>query len=278
LHLVLYSEQRRFGFLDFRTMGRYPGPRSPARVMNVLEALAEAGAMSLTRLSEKVQMPKTSLLSMLRALETAGYVVHSDADYRLGPLAFRLGLIVADKLTMGGVLRPLLEQLAKQSKETVLLAMLDRDRGEALYIDVLRSESDVILFASPGTRRPLYCTAIGRAMLAFQDEAFVQQHLSGDLPPLTRKTVTSPASLRRILNKTRTSGYAEVLGEFDPMSAGTAAPIFNRAGKVDHAISIAAPLERLRPKLPGFSKMLLPAAEYASRIVGFSGVYPARAE
>ena len=259
-------------------MGPYPGPRSPARVMNVLEALAEAGAMSLTRLSEKVRMPKTSLLSMLRALETAGYVVHADSDYRLGPLAFRLGLVIADKLTMGGALRPLLEQLAKQSKETVLLAMLDRDRGEALYIDVVRSESDVILFASPGTRRPLYCTAIGRAMLAFQDDEFVQRHLSGDLPQLTRKTVTSPASLLRLLNKTRTNGYAEVLGEFDPMSAGTAAPIFNRAGKVDHAISIAAPLERLRPKLAGFSKMLLPAAEYASRIMGFSGVYPAKAD
>ncbi len=256
----------------------YPGPRSPNRVMHVLESLAEfPDGLSLAKLGEVVGIPKTSLLSFLRVLEASGYVAKSNGAYTLGPLAFRLGLIIASAFKITSMLHPSLVQLAGRARETVMLGMLDETRDEACYIDIAQPDVRVRYLAQIGTRRPLYCTAIGRAILAYQDSAFLSRYMSKTkFVAHTSNTITNVGRLKVILEKVHASGVAVTRGEYDATTGAAAAPIFDREARVSFAVIIAAPAERLVAKEAELIPLVTEAGEQLSRVIGFPGRYPGR--
>jgi DNA-binding IclR family transcriptional regulator len=250
----------------------YSGPQSPNRVIRVLEALAKfPDGLSLTKLGELLDIPKTSLLSLLRVLEMTGYVANSNGTYMLGPLSFRLGLIIVSSFKLTSTLHPLLVKLAAQSQETAMLGMLDETRGEACYIDIAQPDVPVRFFAQVGTYRPLYCTAIGRAILAFQDESFIRRYLSTTkLTKHTASTVTNPRQLTNLLKQIRADGSVATFGEYDATTGAVAAPIFDQAGCARYAVNLAAPVERLNARKEDLMSLVRDAGESFSRVLGYS--------
>lgn len=251
----------------------YAGPRSPARVMAVVEALAEhPEGLSLTRLSIVVGMPKTSLLSMLRVLEVSGHVRAEHNLYTLGPLAYRIGVMIAASFPLVRALRPLMADYARRAGETILLAALDRTRDESTYVEIAQPDVPVRFFASVGARRALYCTASGRAMLAFQEPAYIADYIARiDPVAMTPTTVTDKAAIAAQAREDRARGYAASIGGYDLSSGGVAAPIFDREGKVGHAVVIAAPVERMRERQAELAALALEMSAAFSKVLGYSG-------
>ena len=119
-----------------------------------------------------------------------GYLVRSpDGHYRLGPAAFTLAMAALSNRELPEMARPFLEDLAATSGETALLATMAGDAPAAVYIDKVESQNTVRYMARIGERRPLYCSAIGKLLLAY-------------LPPVKRQEYLKTTRLKALTPKT----------------------------------------------------------------------------
>ena len=242
--------------------------RSSARLVAALEALTRAEeGMGLAELSVAVGAPKSSLLGILRSLVRLGYLAHAHGLYRLGPRSFRLAADMLAVRRFPSLVRPVLQDLHAQTQETVFLVQLDEVARRVTYVEGIDSPNPVRYTVPTGTTRPLYVSAGGLMLLAFQDPGFIDTYLrSVSLDPLTPRTITDVGKLRQRLQTIRREGFAVSLGETVPGAAGVAAPVFNADGSVTAGLLIAAPIERFEKQLPRFKRFLQDAASIVSGI------------
>ena len=242
--------------------------RSSARLVAALEALTRAEeGMGLAELSLAVDAPKSSLLGILRSLVRLGYLAHAHGLYRLGPRSFRLAADMLAVRRFPNLVRPVLQDLHTRTEETVFLVQLDEVARRVTYVEGIDSPNPVRYTVPTGTTRPLYVSAGGLMLLAFQDAAFIDTYLhSVALDPLTPRTITDVGKLRQRLQTIRREGFAVSIGETVPGAAGIAAPIFNADGSVTAGLLIASPIERFEKQLPQFKRLLHDATSIVSGI------------
>lgn len=261
-------------------LDRGQGPRSVARVLQLLDRLAGApqGA-SLAALAQAMAAPKTTLLGLLRGLAAEGYAVQAHGVWRLGPEAHGLARAILAGQQDGGLRaagRPILESLAEETGESAMLSVLAPDRGAMVYVEKVESRTALRFSASVGDRRPIHCTASGRIMLAYLPPPWPEEFLAkARLTPLTRTSVTDRRRLRRIVAEAREQGYAVTLGEATDGVVGVAAPVFDAGGGVIAAVVLAAPLPRAQPKLAALARQVRRAGRELSHQLGYR---PARRE
>jgi len=159
-----------------------------------------------------------------------------------------------------------------------MLATLDERSAEALYIDVIDSQQDIRYSPRVGSRWPLYCTGMGRALLAFQDPSFIRRYLAEtDMLRRTPRTITDRARLRRILDEVRSAGVVVTQGEHTVGAGAVAAPIIERDGRVRHAIGIGVPIDRLEPRRELLAALVAEAARQVSWTLGGHAASPVNA-
>src|SRR3546814_8282672 len=106
-----------------------------------------------------------------------------------------------------------MESLAEQTGETVYLAAVDREAGTSTYVEGIDSPQPVSYWVPIGTSRPLYCSAAGLCLLAYQDRAWREAYVRRTpLEPLTRRTQTDPDKLLRRLEEIQRDGVASSVG------------------------------------------------------------------
>ncbi len=251
---------------------RRNGPRSVTRLLNVLRVLAlSEESVSLAQLSLATRTPKTSLLALLRTLVDAGYIVQREAGYMLGAEAFALGSVIIGQRRLAQLARPVLQRLAEQSGETILLAELSADSTHAIYIDKVESTRAIRFIASVGERRPLYGSACGRALLAFQDDAFRKNYLSGTrfIPLNPNKKMMSRGELEGIIKDIRKNSLATTNEDVNEGVVGFGSPIFGRDGETVAAIAIGAPVVRGLQQAKVMSRLVKDGAREISRTLGY---------
>jgi IclR family acetate operon transcriptional repressor len=248
-------------------------PRSLMRLLGLFEAIAKTeNGLTLARLSEVLDSPKSSLLLLLRPLVAKGYLLHEAGVYRLGAAIFRLASDILSTRSFPKLVRPLMEELAVRSQETVFLAAIDRDDAKVAYVERIDSPQAIRYTAPVGSARPLYCSAAGKLLLAFQDEAWRDEYLRAvKLKKMTPRTVTSRTALRSELEKIRKTGVAVSIGEAIPGAAGVAAPIFNADKSVAAALLIGAPVDRFQREHERLRGLVKELAAKASGLLGTGG-------
>lgn len=246
------------------------GPRSVTRLLNVLRVLAmsDEGA-SLAQLSLATGTPKTSVLALLRALVGAGYIVQRDASYTLGPEAFALGSTIIAQRKLARLARPVMQKAAEECGETVLLGEISAEGTHMVYIERMESKRPIRFIANVGERRPLYGSAGGRALLAFQSEEFRKHYLAKTrLEPLNRKKVLTKSEVLGLLEEVRKTLLARTDEDVTEGVAGFASPIFDHTGAAVAALAIAAILPRGRAEAELMARVATESARTLSRILG----------
>ena len=251
------------------------GPRSALRVMGILEALAaERAGLSLAKLCDRLQLPKTSVFSLLRSLEWGGYVQSNNGRYTLGSQALKLGAALNRTQTFPDSVRPVLEWLGRETAETILLAVPLEQGREISYIDVIESESPLRFAIRPGSRRPLYCTAPGKAMLAFMPRHFQELYLEQTKFIKFTPDSLSESELAALLPEIRRQGIFVDVNSIIDGATGIASPCFDGGGEVSCAITVAGPTARLLDARERIERLVLQAAQRISDILGYDGPYP----
>lgn len=256
--------------------GQTGGPRSAVRVMDILYELSqEAGTLSLSHLSERLKLPKTSVFSLLRALEHGGYIKSVVGGYQLGPEAFKLASAISHHRVFPGVVRPVLERLAQETSETIILGVLDETGFEAKYIDVIESSKSLRFTVHIGDNRPLYCSAAGKIFLAHFSRERLQTYLSGvKREQFTASTLTRKSDLLADLEAIRKDSFA---ANIDGMTEGITsfgAPVYEHGSDLAAAIVISGPHTRMAPQAEAMKTLVMDAAHEMSRLLNSPGSYP----
>jgi DNA-binding IclR family transcriptional regulator len=230
------------------------GPRSLMRVLGILDHVAKApDGLTLAQLSARLAAPKSSLLLLLRALVQAGYLRQTHTVYSVGAESYRLASALLGGRTLGRVMRPFMQDLAARTQETVILSVLDRDARSAIYVDVIDSPQALRYSVRVGVARPLYCTSGGRALLAWQDEAWRKAYIAKvKLERLTPQALADRKAFAAEIEQVRAQGYAVCDQQSVPGGAAVGAPVLAADGHAVAALAVACPSARLaadRPRL-----------------------------
>lgn len=205
----------------------------------VSELLAKRGPMGLRQMSRELGIPSASLHRILNDLQEQHVVERNEAAEWV--LSFRLMQIVGaqiDRLRLPAVVRPFLEMAALETGETAFLAIPSGD--EIVYIDMVRSEMQLQLNVELGTRRPMHCTGLGKAILAYLAPHRQRLFLSRrEMPAYTAHTITDPMLLERELHRIRQSGFAIDREEIILGVHCVAVPLLNHTSRAVGAISVA---------------------------------------
>ena len=119
-------------------------------------------------------------------------------------------------------------------------------REEIIYIDKVDNNSSVVVYSQIGKRAPMYCTGVGKAILAFLPEEYMEKYvLSRPLIKMTEHTITTGDGLLKELEQVRERGYAVDDEEIEPGLHCIAAPIFNHKRQPQMAISMSFPYGRM---------------------------------
>lgn len=246
-------------------------PKSALRLLGIFQALSEsAHGMTLAKLSSTLNAPKSSLLNLLRPLVAQDYLTCGNGVYTLGPRIYNLasGILAARK--QPAVIRQYAQELAEATRETVIVGTIDHSTDLTVYVDVIESPQSVRYTVPTGVTRPLYCSAAGRLLLAFQPESWRESYLQRvAFHAYTPHTVTDRAKLRSILADIATTGIAYSCDQAVEGAAGLAAPIWGTDHTLAAAITVAAPSGRMQQNRAALRRELIRAASRASETLGY---------
>jgi DNA-binding IclR family transcriptional regulator len=248
--------------------------QSVARALEILEALArENRELTLTEIAEKMGWPKSTVHGLLATLRDYRFVEQSaqSGRYHLGVRLFEFGHIVANSWDIRAVALPQMQRLNQEYGEMIQLAT--EDGGEVLYIEKLDSKHFMRIVSEEGSRLPMHCSALGKALLAYKAPAEVKRILAAKgMPRITRRTITDPAAMDKELAKIRSLGYAIDDREIMEGLRCVAAPIRDSKGAVRYAISVSSLADTLTGEhLDCILASLLAAARETSYLMGYRG-------
>ena len=246
--------------------------QSLVRALALLNRIADApdAGASLTELAQQVGLPASTAHRLLTTLEQERFV-RFDHDGRLwsvGVQAFVAGCAFTKTRSLTALARPHMRQLMEESGETVNLAV--EDEGRAVYLAQVECRQMMRAFARPGSRVPLHCSGVGKAILSgASDKSLAKTLHRHGMPRLTVKTLTSTTALRADLERTRAAGYAIDDEEHAVGLRCIAAPIFDETGDVVGAVSASGPMARIvDERVAPLGVLVLAAARAVSAEMG----------
>ena len=237
--------------------------------MELLSAVPNG--LSLSDLSEAAGLHISTTHRLLSSLTSRGYVKKDAATgkYRLTLRLFEISRRVSTVLELLPVSEQYLVDLANLSGEAVHL--VERSGSEVVYLYKFAPYSNPVnISSSVGRHNPMYCTGVGKSILAWLPEEEVEAVWNAsDVQEFTEKTLTTLSALQADLEQTRIRGYAVDDEEHDLGVRCIAAPIFNWKDEPVAAISISAPALRLTDEaMQKLSPRLIAAAEEISALLG----------
>ncbi len=242
------------------------------RAINILEFIGRqsSGEAALPELSAAMKLHKTTTHRIAHVLESRGLLRRGlDSNrYRLGLHLYDLGCQALDHVNIRDEARPLMTRVAYEVGETVHLALLDR--AEVLYIERVEAQRSLTMGSKLGARNPVYCTALGKTILAYSAETEVDRTLTGlRMEARTRNTITNVLTLKRELERVRDRGYAIDDEEIEEGIRCIAAPILNASGLAVAAVSVSGPSSRITPeRYQLIGKTMMKAAQELSTRMG----------
>lgn len=229
------------------------------RAVSVLEVLSESEAsLSLAEICQRMGLHKSTAHRSLMVLERSALIERtSDNRYRLGLKLYELGNRAVRQSDLRTRVHPFFRKLASEVGETVHLSILQN--ASVLYLDKVEPDHRVRMASRIGISNPVYCTSMGKAMLAFQPPETVEQMLATiRFERYTYKTVRSREMLLQSLERVRRRGYAIDDEEIEVGVRCIGAPIFDEKHRPIAAASVSGPSSRITAQnVPDLAGQLL---------------------
>lgn len=247
--------------------------KSVERAIQICELLGEGGALSLAQIARRIQAPKTTVYEILATLESQRLVLRDDVagTFNLGMRLISLGQLAQRGFELRRVVLPFLQQLNRELDETVHLTVLEEDH--VLYVECVESSKRLRTYSVIGIRGPLYCTAVGKAILAYLPPAERRSLVERmQFETFTPNTIVSRESLESDLHAISARGYSIDDEEHEPGVRCVGAPIFDARGRVVASISVSGPTQRVtREAVPGLAERVTAVTDQISRQLTSTG-------
>jgi DNA-binding IclR family transcriptional regulator len=252
-----------------------PEEVSPVRTINRISAIlncftTDEPVLSLTAISRRLTLPKSTCHRLLTALEAHGFLTRDAAGrgYRLGYQLLHWGMLAQTTLDLRNEALPILHLLAAGTGETAILSV--RDGNVGICLEMVESNHPVRLTMRVGRRILLHAGASSKVLWAFLPDAEIRQILREiELRPLMANTLTDPEKIYQELMNIRARGYATSFEETDVGAMGIAAPVYDHTGRAVAGIGIAAPIARVpAERVPRLAPTVVQAGKELSARLG----------
>lgn len=231
---------------------------------------AEDYEIGVSGLARKLGIAKSTVHRLAQTLIADGMLEQNaeNEKYRLGIALFGLGSLVRRRMNLSSEARQDLFALRQATHETVQLAILDR--ADIMYVYNLESTQAIRVNSDIGVRKPAFCTANGKAILAFHPAPLLEEIIATGFTARAPKTDVDPARLRKDLADVRTRGYAVEDEESEAGMRAVAAPIRGAGGVVVGSVGVAGPVQRLtKDALARIAPQVMRTAEAISVRLGY---------
>ena len=245
-----------------------------SNALKILEILSTTSKCGVSELARTLGCQKGTVFRLLSTLKNEGYITQDEESekYSLTLKLFKIGSNTVNNLDLNNVSLPIITRLSKLSSETIHLCVLEN--AQLVYLQKIESTHSlkVTMMSRVGQSTPLYCTGVGKVLLAYQNIEKIQRYLRNTkFEKFTAHTIVDPYDLTLELEKVRSSGIAHDNEEHELGVRCVAAPIFNQAGNVIAALSISGPTVRMvSEKLKFMRELVKNAASEISVKIGFS--------
>ncbi len=255
-----------------RTRSDIPSVRALERGLLVLETLSEGEGRALSDIARQTKLTCSTTLRLLETLRGRGYVDQDEQTgrYRLGAGALSIGASYFSNLPFVGLGVAAMQRLVAATGETSNLAVLSG--VQVVYVHQVESPRSVRMFTQLGARAPVYCTGVGKVLLAWSPPDRVKQLLAGvKFEAFTTNTIRTLTGFLSELTKVQRQGYAVDDEERELGVRCVTAPVRNARGEVVAALSVSAPAERLPKKLMApYAREVRGAADEISARLGYT--------
>lgn len=241
------------------------------RALAILDYLAVVRAASPSQVAAELGLSRSTAYRMMERLRRKGYIDDAGTEgmWRLGPAVARMALSVIETSDVARVSPPFLRILVHQARESIGLGI--PRGGDMVFIYRDPGPQSVSVNVEVGARRPMHCTAVGKAYLAAlppeERTALISTML---LTPKTAHTIWTPDGIEAEVRATIARGWSQDLMEFDEASTCVGAPVLDHTGRPVGAISISGVSTRVRPLLPKLGALVAGTAEAISRSLGYT--------
>ena len=242
------------------------------RGLKVLELIAQEGArkgLSLQNVVSSLKINKSNAYRYLSTLCDQGWLERDDDTfhYRLGKKSLQLSGSFLYHLDLRAIARVYLQRLVEETHQTAHISILSND--QILYIDKVESNSPIQMRSFAGMVAPLYCTAMGKAILASKPVNQVSELVGGKLTKKTGHTLTTIDELITDLEKTIQRGYSFDNEENEMGISCIGAALYDFNDQVIGAISISAMTQSLdQDTIETFSAKVRQTASQISQAMG----------
>ena len=255
------------------TVAKTDGPyqlHSLDRAVSVLEVLGESDTpLSLAEICQRMSLHKSTAHRSLMVLERSALIERTmENRFRLGLKLYELGNRAVEQIDLRARVHPYFRRLSMQVGETVHLSVLQKT--SVVYLDKVEPNRRVCMSSKIGTSNPVYCTSMGKAMLAFQPIETIEQIIAKiRFVRYTPKTISSREALMKALERVRRRGYAIDDEEIELGVRCIGAPIFNEHHRAIAAVSISGPASRITVQsVPAIAEHLLRCCREISASLG----------
>lgn len=252
-----------------------PSVQSLERTFDLIENLSRnPDGMLLMELSAATGLHKSTAHRLLASLVNLGYVKKEETTnkYRLTLKLFELSGRVVDNIDVLEIAKTPLEHLRNVTQEAVHLVV--REGIDIVYVHKVDSRnSSIRMFSRIGMRRPMYCTAVGKSILATMSNAEVQKIWDkSDIKRYTQHTIVELDALYHELEQVRACGYALDNEENELGVRCIGAAVLDYTGRGKAALSISAPIARMTDeRITELSTDILATCTAISAELGYKG-------
>jgi DNA-binding IclR family transcriptional regulator len=240
------------------------------RALAILECFSlEKPALTLQEIYRKVELPKSTTFRLVTTLQNSGYLLQrADQRYSLSYKLLLLGSVVLESQDVREITRPVMEELARVTGETVTLST--RSGHERICLDVVESSSLLRSIVLPGDRLPLLYGATGKMFLAQLDDATIEEIRKTQQLP--RKRI-SRKDLAETVARIRDRGYALTRDDRVDGVMAISVPIRDNTGQVRYCMTVTGPSIRFEGREQALVEQMLRVGRRLSTLLGYA---PAR--
>lgn len=198
--------------------------------------------MSLDSLSAATGFPKPTVFRIAQTFISRGLMVQDSRTkkYGLGFGLMKYSRIITSNTNLIAMCEPLMRQVRDQINESVILSVRD-NAGYSICVHVMKNNQFIQFGHHVGQRKPLYAGSVGRCILAFSSQKFVQDYLNRtELIKLASNTITNPDTLMDEIKKVREAGFCISQNEVNENTKSISIPLLDKEGEFVACINIAS--------------------------------------
>jgi DNA-binding IclR family transcriptional regulator len=200
--------------------------------------------LTLSSIVMRTGLPKSTVHRTAQQMTSLGWLTYANGKYSLGTRMFELAGLSSVRHELREAALPYMEDLYEATHITLHLGV--RKGHEVLYVEKIGGHNRITDLTHVGGRMPLYCTAIGKILLAHSPESVFDDVISHGLVKRTQATISSPTQLRRELSTIADSHVAFDREESSVGVCCVGAPIYGPDGSVIAALSVTGRVSRNR--------------------------------